>query len=108
MVVNEVSIVGSRCGPFEPALKMLKEGKKEEVAKILNQRSVVERKGDELIAIDYVDKFKKDFAQLATKISAGNPVAFRENSSRSYMRKSALHTTVGNSQSILHAILIRP
>ena len=27
MVVNEVSIVGSRCGPFEPALKMLKEGK---------------------------------------------------------------------------------
>ena len=27
MVVNEVSIVGSRCGPFEPALKMLKEVK---------------------------------------------------------------------------------
>ena len=27
MVVNEISIVGSRCGPFEPALKMLKEGK---------------------------------------------------------------------------------
>ena len=26
-VVNEISIVGSRCGPFEPALKMLKEGK---------------------------------------------------------------------------------
>lgn len=25
--VNEISIVGSRCGPFEPALKMLKEGK---------------------------------------------------------------------------------
>ena len=27
VVVNEISIVGSRCGPFEPALKMLKEGK---------------------------------------------------------------------------------
>ena len=26
-VVNEISIVGSRCGPFEPALKMLKEGR---------------------------------------------------------------------------------
>lgn len=25
--VNEISIVGSRCGPFEPALKLLKEGK---------------------------------------------------------------------------------
>ena len=27
VVVNEISIVGSRCGPFEPALKMLKEGR---------------------------------------------------------------------------------
>ena len=27
VVVNEISIVGSRCGPFEPALKILKEGK---------------------------------------------------------------------------------
>ena len=27
VAVNEISIVGSRCGPFEPALKMLKEGK---------------------------------------------------------------------------------
>ncbi len=27
IAVNEISIVGSRCGPFEPALKMLKEGK---------------------------------------------------------------------------------
>ena len=26
VAVNEISIVGSRCGPFEPALKMLKEG----------------------------------------------------------------------------------
>ena len=25
--VNEITIVGSRCGPFEPALKLLKEGK---------------------------------------------------------------------------------
>ena len=27
VAVNEISIVGSRCGPFEPALKMLKEGR---------------------------------------------------------------------------------
>lgn len=53
-------------------IKMIKEGKIEEVKKILNQRSVVERKNDELIAIDYIDKFKDDFknvAQLLLKAS---------------------------------------
>lgn len=49
-------------------IKMLKEGKREEVAKILNQRSVVERDGDELKAIDYVDKFKDDFEYMATEL----------------------------------------
>lgn len=46
-------------------IKMLKEGKRDEVAKILNQRSVVERDGDELVGIDYVDKFHDDFKQIA-------------------------------------------
>ena len=27
IAVNEITIVGSRCGPFEPALKLLKEGR---------------------------------------------------------------------------------
>ena len=27
LVVNEVSLIGSRCGPFEPALKLMSEGK---------------------------------------------------------------------------------
>lgn len=49
-------------------IKMLKEGKREEVAKILNQRSVVERDGDELKAVDYVDKFKDDFEYMATEL----------------------------------------
>ena len=49
-------------------IKMLKEGKKDEVAKILNQRSVVERDGDELKAIDYVDKFKEEFAYMASEL----------------------------------------
>ena len=49
-------------------IKMLKEGKKDEVAKILNQRSVVERDGDELKAIDYVDKFKEDFEYMAEEL----------------------------------------
>ncbi len=49
-------------------IKMLKEGKKEEVERILNQRSVVERNGDELVAIDYIDKFKEDFAYMADEL----------------------------------------
>lgn len=46
-------------------IKMIKENKIEEVKKILNQRSVVERKDDELVAIDFVDKFADDFKEVA-------------------------------------------
>ena len=44
---------------------MLKENKVEEVRKILNQRSVVERNGKELKATDYIDKFSSDFKKIA-------------------------------------------
>ena len=45
---------------------MLQIGKIDEVRKILNQRSVVERiSSKELIAIDYVDKFSADFSEVA-------------------------------------------
>ena len=49
-------------------IKMLKDGKVDDVAKILNQRSVVERVGNELVATDYVDKFKDDFAYMAPEL----------------------------------------
>ena len=49
-------------------IKMLNNGKADEVRKILTQRSVVERKGDELVGIDYVDKFKEDFSKAADEI----------------------------------------
>lgn len=48
--------------------EMINEGKIEEVKKILTQRSVVERNGDELVGIDYIDKFKEDFAKMADEI----------------------------------------
>ena len=48
--------------------KMINEGKIEEAKKILTQRSVVERNGDELIGIDYIDKFKEDFSKMADEI----------------------------------------
>ena len=56
-------------------IKMLKEGKKEEVEKILNQRSVIERNGDELVAIDYIDKFKEDFAYMANELEKASEVS---------------------------------
>ena len=49
-------------------IKMLNEGRVEEVKQILNQRSVVERCGDELKAVDYIDKFKSDFSKMADEL----------------------------------------
>ena len=48
--------------------KMINEGKIDDVKKILTQRSVVERNGDKLIGIDYIDKFKEDFAKMADEL----------------------------------------
>lgn len=59
-------------------IKMLNESKIKEVEKILNQRSVVERKGDELIAIDYIDKFKSDFAYMADELDKAAEVSTNE------------------------------
>ena len=55
--------------------KMINEGKIEEVKKILTQRSVVERSGDELIGIDYIDKFKEDFSKMADEIEKASEVS---------------------------------
>ena len=49
-------------------VKMLLDGKSDDVRKILNQRSVVERHGEELAGIDYIDKFKEDFAKMADEL----------------------------------------
>lgn len=51
-------------------IKMLKENKIEEVRKILNQRSVVLRQEDELVARDYVDYFSEEFRLVAEKLEA--------------------------------------
>lgn len=47
---------------------MINEGKIEEVKKILTQRSVVEREGEYLKGIDYIDKFKEDFSKMADEL----------------------------------------
>lgn len=48
--------------------KMLEEGKTEEIKKILSQRTVVVRNGNELKGIDYVDRFKKEFTKAADEL----------------------------------------
>lgn len=58
--------------------KMINEGKIDEVKKILTQRSVVERSGDELVGIDYIDKFKEDFAKMADEIEKASETSTNE------------------------------
>ena len=55
--------------------KMIREGKINEVKAILTQRSVVERKGEELVGIDYIDKFKDDFAKMADELEKASEVS---------------------------------
>ena len=55
--------------------KMINDGKIDEVKKILTQRSVVERNGDELIGIDYIEKFKDDFSKMADEIEKASQVS---------------------------------
>ena len=56
-------------------IKMLKEGKQDEVQKILSQRTVVERMGDELIAIDYTEKFSEQFKNCAKYLKKASEVS---------------------------------
>lgn len=56
-------------------LKMLKRGKVDEVKTILNQRSVVERSGDELRATDYIDKYSDEFSQMADELEKASEVS---------------------------------
>lgn len=58
--------------------KMINEGKIDEVKKILTQRSVVERSGDELIGIDYINKFKDNFSKMADEIEKASEVSTNE------------------------------
>lgn len=55
--------------------KMLNNGMADEVKKILTQRSVVERDGEYLKGIDYIDKFKDDFAKMADEIEKASEVS---------------------------------
>ena len=54
---------------FHNILKtMLKNGEKEEVEKILNQRTIVKRDGAKLKALDYTEAFKEEFNLIANEL----------------------------------------
>ena len=59
-------------------IQMLENGENEEVSKILNQRSVVERNGKNLKAIDYVEKFKDEFNFIADELEAAAKTSTNE------------------------------
>ncbi len=48
--------------------EMLKNGEKEEVQKILNQRTIVKRSGSKLKAFDYTEEFKEEFNKIADEL----------------------------------------
>ena len=48
--------------------EMINANKIDEVKKVLNQRSVVERSGKHLVGIDYVDKFREEFQKAADEL----------------------------------------
>lgn len=49
-------------------LAMLKSGKSKEVASILSARTMVRRRGDELMAVDYTEYFAKEFSLAANEL----------------------------------------
>lgn len=56
-------------------LRMLKEGKIEEVKKILTQRSIVVRCDENIKGIDYIDYFKEDFSKMADELDKASEVS---------------------------------
>ena len=56
-------------------LRMLNEGKIDEVKAILTQRSVVVRAAEDLAGIDYVDYFSEDFAKMADELDKAADVS---------------------------------
>lgn len=54
---------------------MLKAGEKEEVQKILNQRSIVKRNGEKLKATDYTEEFKEEFFAIANELEEAAKVS---------------------------------
>ena len=58
--------------------RMINENKVDEVKKILTQRSVVERRGEYIVGIDYIDKFRLEFELAAKELEKAAEVSTNE------------------------------
>ena len=56
-------------------IRMIKDGKIDEVKNILTQRSVVVRAAEDLAGIDYIDYFSEDFAKMADELEKAAKVS---------------------------------
>lgn len=56
-------------------IDMLKEGKKQEVQNILNQRTIVKWEETELVAVDYTEIFKEEFQHAARELEKAAEVS---------------------------------
>ncbi len=54
---------------------MLKNGEKEEIKNILNQRTIVKRNGEKLKAYDYTSEFKEEFNKMADELELASKVS---------------------------------
>lgn len=70
-------------------IKMLKEGKTEEVKTILNQRSIVKRYNEELIGVDYTEEYKDEFQKAADLLEKAAEVSTNEEFNK-YLKLQAL------------------
>ena len=69
-------------------IRMIKEGKIDEVKGILTQRSIVVRAAEDLAGIDYIDYFSEDFAKMADEL--GNAAKVSTNADfNEYLRLQA-------------------
>ena len=69
-------------------VRMLKDGKIEEVKSILNQRSIVVRAAEDLTGIDYIDYFTEDFAKMADELDIAAKTSTNEDFNE-YLRLQA-------------------
>ena len=83
-------------------LKMLKNGEKEEVKNILNQRSMVIRDKDKLKAVDYTEYFKEEFDYIADELEAAAEVSTNEDFNK-YLKLQAIALCENNPKNDAYA-----
>lgn len=83
-------------------LKMLNDGKIEEIKTILNQRSMIVREGDGLKAIDYTEYFREEFSAIADELEAAAGVSSNDDFNK-YLKLQAIALCENNTKNDAYA-----